>query len=261
MDNDLPCKEAALLAGHQGPVRAVRFNSDGNYCITCGSDKLVKLWNPHREGGKFLKTYSGHGYEVLDVVASGDSGRLASCSADRTVVLWDVSTGQVIRRYRGHIAKVNAVKFNQPDSTVIMSASYDATVRCWDTRSRSQDPIQIIDDAKDSIATLQVSQHEILTGSVDCKIRKYDIRMGSLVVDFLGEPVTCVAISQDSQCILSSTLDSTIRLLDKETGELLNEFKGHKNKDYKVDSCFTNTDTHIISGSEDVVALVLFCTN
>lgn len=104
MDKDLPCKEAALLTGHQGPVRAVRFNADGNYCVTCGSDKLVKLWNPHREGGKFLKTYSGHGYEVLDVVASSDSGRLASCSADRTVVLWDVTTGQVIRRYRGHIA-------------------------------------------------------------------------------------------------------------------------------------------------------------
>lgn len=28
-------------------------------------------------------------------------------------------------------------------------------------------------------------------------------------------------------------------------------FKGHKNQDYKVDSCFTNTDTHILSGSED----------
>ena len=28
-------------------------------------------------------------------------------------------------------------------------------------------------------------------------------------------------------------------------------FKGHKNSDYKVDSCFTHTDTHIVSGSED----------
>ncbi len=35
---------------------------DGNYCITCGSDKTLKLWNPTR--GLVLKTYSGHGYEV-----------------------------------------------------------------------------------------------------------------------------------------------------------------------------------------------------
>ena len=104
MDANLPCKEAGLLVGHQGPVRSVRFNSDGNYCMTCGSDKLVKLWNPHRHDGKLLKTYGGHGYEVLDVVASGDSSRIASCSVDRTIVLWDVTTGQVIRRYRGHIA-------------------------------------------------------------------------------------------------------------------------------------------------------------
>jgi len=48
--------------------------------------------------------------------------------------------------------------------------------------------------------------------------------MGSLVVDSLGEPVTSVAFSQDSQCVLVSTLDNTIRLMDKATGELLNEY-------------------------------------
>ena len=60
--------------------------------------------------------------------------------------------------------KVNCVKFNQPDSTVIISGSYDATVRCWDCRSRSLEPIQILDDAKDSVSSLAVSQHEILSG-------------------------------------------------------------------------------------------------
>lgn len=37
---------------------------DGNYCLTCGSDKSLKLWNPHK--GTALRTYQGHGYEVLD---------------------------------------------------------------------------------------------------------------------------------------------------------------------------------------------------
>ena len=100
MDLSLPCKETRNLVGHQGAVRAVRFNFDGNYCLTCGSDKLLKLWNPHKGG--LLKTYSGHGYEVLDAVGSSDNGRVASCGADKTVILWDVATGQIIRRFRGH---------------------------------------------------------------------------------------------------------------------------------------------------------------
>lgn len=102
MDLPLPCKETCQLKGHQGAVRAVRFNHDGNYCLTCGSDKLLKLWNPHK--AVLLKTYGGHGYEVLDAVGSSDNSRLASCGADKTVVQWDVATGQILRRFRGHTA-------------------------------------------------------------------------------------------------------------------------------------------------------------
>lgn len=249
MDLPLPCKETCQLKGHQGAVRAVRFNHDGNYCLTCGSDKLLKLWNPHK--AVLLKTYSGHGYEVLDAVGSSDNSRLASCGADKTVVQWDVATGQILRRFRGHTARVNCVKFNQPDSTVIISGSYDATIRCWDCRSRSAEPIQIIDDAKDSVSSLMVSQHEILSGSIDGKVRNYDIRMGQLHVDCIGHPVTSVSFTRDGQCVLASTLDDTIHLMDKDTGELLNEFTGHKNRDYKVDSCLSSSDAQVVSGSED----------
>ena len=29
----------------QGAVRAVRYNVEGDYILTCGSNKTVKLWN------------------------------------------------------------------------------------------------------------------------------------------------------------------------------------------------------------------------
>lgn len=37
---------------------------DGNYLLSCGSDKSLKLWSVKQ--GTVLKTYTGHGYEVLD---------------------------------------------------------------------------------------------------------------------------------------------------------------------------------------------------
>ncbi|XP_006003723.1 WD repeat domain-containing protein 83 [Latimeria chalumnae] len=245
---ELPSKVIRILECKQGAVRAVRFNADGNYCLTGGSDKSVKLWNPYK--GTFLKTYSGHGYEVLDVTGSFDNSQLCSCSADKTVILWDVASGQVVRKFRGHAGKVNCIQFNE-ESTVIISGSIDSSIRCWDCRSRKPDAIQVLNEAKDGVSSVKVSDHEILSGSVDGQVRRYDLRMGELFADYVGSPITSVCFSKDGQCTLSSSLDSTLRLLDKETGELLGEYKGHKNKEYKLDCCLNEKDTHVLSCSED----------
>ncbi|XP_077460734.1 WD repeat domain-containing protein 83 [Stigmatopora argus] len=232
----------------QGPVRAVRFNADGQYLLTCGADKSLKLWSGSR--GTLLKTYAGHGYEVLDADGSFDNSNICTGSSDKTVILWDVATGQVARKLRGHAAKVNCVQFNE-EASVILSGSLDGTVRCWDTRSRKNEPIQVLDEARDSVSSLKVSKHELLTGSVDGRVRRYDLRMGQLYVDFLNSPITCVCFSQDGQCTLSSSLDSTVRLLDKSTGEMLGEYTGHKMKGYKLECCLSSKDTHVLSCSED----------
>ncbi|KAK2513722.1 hypothetical protein Q9966_016045 [Columba livia] len=130
---ELPRRRLRTLECGQGAVRAVRFNADGNYCLTCGADKTLKLWNPRT--GVALKSYQGHGYEVLDAAGSPDNSALCSGSADRTVALWDVATGRVLRKFRGHAGKVNCVRFNE-EATVIVSGSDDGSVRCWDGRSR-----------------------------------------------------------------------------------------------------------------------------
>lgn len=57
---------------------------------------------------------------------------------------------------------------------------------CWDVRSRSQNAIQTLQEAKDCITSVQVTDHEILTGSVDCSVRRYDLRNGSCQADFVG---------------------------------------------------------------------------
>ncbi|XP_022184727.2 WD repeat domain-containing protein 83 [Nilaparvata lugens] len=209
----------------QGAVRAVRFNVDGAYCITCGGDKKLKLWNPHTS--LLLKTYGGHGSDVLDACGSCDSSFILSGGSDKTVIVWDVSTGQPIRRLRGHASRVTCVRYNE-ESTVAFSGSHDNTVMCWDIKSRSNEPIQVLREAKDSITYMQVTNEEILTSSLDCSVRFYDIRKGQITEDFVGEPVTCVNFTRDGQCILVSATDSVIRLFDKTSGELLNEYSGHK---------------------------------
>ena len=64
--------------------------------------------------------------------------------------------------------------------------SYDSTVRLWDMKSQSGKPLMTLSDARDSISTLCVSDYEILVGSIDGRVRNYDIRMGTLRVDVIG---------------------------------------------------------------------------
>uniref|UniRef100_A0A914X4Z1 WD repeat domain-containing protein 83 n=1 Tax=Plectus sambesii TaxID=2011161 RepID=A0A914X4Z1_9BILA len=247
MEN-VPTTLVKTIKCNQGAVRAVRFNVDGNYCLTCGSDKTVKLWNPYR--GAPLKTYQGHGYEVLDACGSSDNSLIASGGLDKQLCVFDVETGKTYRKWRPHAARINAVAFNE-ESTVALSGSLDGTVRCYDMRTRGGEPIQTLDEARDSVTSLSVSDHEILAGSADCNVRRYDLRDGQMYMDFVGKSVTSVNFTKDGQCVLVSSMDGNVRLLDKSGGELLAEFTGHKNNDYKIDSCLLSTDAQVVSGSED----------
>ncbi|XP_026748030.1 WD repeat domain-containing protein 83 isoform X1 [Trichoplusia ni] len=234
----------------QQVIRAVRFNVDGTYCLTCGADKKIKLWNPQRQ--LLLKTYGGHANEVLDAAGSCDSSQIISCSSDKSVILWDVTTGQPLRRYRGHASSVTCIKFNE-ESTMAVSGSVDNTVAFWDVMSRRQEPVQVLKDAKDTITSIQVTDHEVLTTSVDCHVRLYDLRMGKMTSDFIGHIVTFGSLTRDGQCYILSCADSTVKLFDKDSGEILNTFTGHESKDYLLENAVNEKDSHIICGSATVI--------
>ena len=69
-----------------------------------------------------------------------------------------------------------------------------------------------------------MSAHEILAGSIDGKVRRYDLRTGHMFTEIVGSAVTCTRFSKDGQCLLVSSHDNAVRLLDKESGELLSEY-------------------------------------
>lgn len=246
----------------QGAVRAVRYNGiyitfftlsfkvfylvDGSYCLTCGSDKKIKLWNP--KTGLLLKSYGGHADEVTDAAGSCDSCHIVSASLDKSIIYWDVSTGQPLRRLRCHAGGVKCVRFNE-DSSIAISGSRDNTVMCWDIRTRKLEPIQIMKDASDCITSVITNDRKIITSSLDGCVRHYDIRAGELICDKVGEPITYIVQTKDEQCILAACLDGVVRLLDNDNGSLLSEYKGHITDDYHVECGILSNDAHIISGS------------
>jgi len=144
-----------------------------------------------------------------------DNARFASCGGDRQPFLWDVATGRIIRKFKGHDKEVNCIRFNE-ENTVLVTGSYDKSVKVWDCKSNSQEAIQIMNEAKDSVTSVCLSSYEIITGSVDGKVRNYDIRAGALRTDTITHPVTCVNITHDTNCILASCLDNCVRSFNRQ---------------------------------------------
>lgn len=238
---------------NQGAVRSVRYNVDGCYALSCGSDKKVKLWNP--DTGLLLKTYGGHADEVTDVAGSCDSCHIVTASLDKSIIYWDVATGQQLRRLRVHAGGVKCVRFNE-DSSVAFSGSRDNTVMCWDIRTRKLEPVQTMKEAKDCITSIVVDDHKVIASSLDGCIRYYDIRSGEMVCDDLGVAVTYMVQTKKSNCIVAACQDGTVRLLDNNDGTLLSEYENENPEQYQIECGIMANDLHIVSGSSKGHAIV-----
>ena len=74
---------------------------------------------------------------VLGVCFDKTGKKLASCSADQTIMVWDATTGEPIGSpLAGHTGSVTQVEFIDADTVV--SSSDDGTTRAWDVATGTQ---------------------------------------------------------------------------------------------------------------------------
>ena len=67
---------------------------------------------------------------MTSVAFSQDGSRVVSGSKEKTVRIWNLTTGVVEAELMGHTDQVTSVAFSQ-DGSQVVSGSYDKTVRIW----------------------------------------------------------------------------------------------------------------------------------
>ncbi len=123
---------ARNLTGHGGPVRGVAITPDGARALTASFDYAAMLWDLTARPPEALHRLIGHDGPVNDAAFVG-TGRALTGSDDATLALWDLATGQMLRRLKGHEAKVVDLAVS-PDAKLAASASWDRTIGVWRLR-------------------------------------------------------------------------------------------------------------------------------
>ncbi|KAI4126990.1 MAG: hypothetical protein LQ338_003445 [Usnochroma carphineum] len=243
------CEEIRTLRGHESGIRCLQF--DDTKLISGSIDRSLKIWNWRT--GQCLSTYTGHSGGVIGL--HFDSALLASASMDKTIKIWNFEDKSTFI-LRGHTDWVNAVKLDSPSRTVV-SASDDFTVKMWDL------------DTKQCIRTFEghVGQvQQVLLMPTEFEFKEIDDHDGaSSTASASSQAVAsqdtydpprheCFGsgfVSNDRQLppryMLTSALDSTIRLWDTASGRCLHTYFGHLEGVWALAA-----DTlRIVSGAED----------
>jgi WD40 repeat protein len=123
-------------------IADLQFDSTGRL-LACGLGSRVTFLVPVErdftvaivslESRGVIHMLRGHHGIVTSVSFSADGRRVASASWDKSVKIWDTSTGEETLTLRGHAAPVDAVAFSS-DGRRIYSADWDGIVKIWEAR-------------------------------------------------------------------------------------------------------------------------------
>ena len=72
----------------------------------------------------------GHSGDVRDITFSKDGQRLVSGGLDSQIILWDMGTGNILRRFSAHTGGIEQIQFS-PDETLLLSGSLSGNNSLW----------------------------------------------------------------------------------------------------------------------------------
>ncbi|MGD1857501.1 MAG: protein kinase [Leptolyngbyaceae cyanobacterium] len=176
------------------------------------------------------RTLPDHSGSINDLLLFANGLRLVSAGADKTIRIWDLTSGQLLQTWNNQTSYVNTVLLS-PDDTRLYSGNADGNLQgwtmasgdlLWQQPSAHNGPINTVGRTPDG--------QRLVSGGADGAIHIWEASTGDAVRSLATEQgaINSLVVTSDGQYIISGGSDRTIKVWHIATGQLENTLEGHE---------------------------------
>ncbi|XP_053728173.1 striatin-4 [Synchiropus splendidus] len=261
---------------HSGAVLSLTMGEDGDSCYSGGLDGTVRCWkmpdlnvDPYDNYDPDIESsvLAGHEDSVWGLTYSPVHHRLASCSADGTVRIWDPQNSSpclsVFNKEREHgtptsVAFVASdpnqvvVSFDVGD-TLLYDLNTEQSIIALETQTKDGSELinRVVSHPSEAIS---VTAHENRT------IRFLDNKTGKVVHSMVAhlDAVTCLTTDPKGTYLISGSHDCSVRLWMLDNRTCVQEITAHRKKHDEAihDVAFHSSQPFIASAGADALAKI-----
>ena len=206
------------ITAHKRGIRAVAFDRHGRVLATGSDDGIVNLWEVG--SWRLLKSlYKSPDISACYTLAFSPAQDVLACGGDRSVILIDITSGEIRHRLRGEDASTEITFQVVFDPTGVMVAAVYALsdqVRLWDASDGSLLATLTGHKGMPTTAAFAPDGRLLATSGHDGAIKIWDPHSSELVRTLEGHAGTVRSVSflADGRLLASKGRDGAVRLWD-----------------------------------------------
>lgn len=241
------------------------YRSDSEYLEekNCNLNKKIFIQNNPKKKLLFMQhhkqtkicdkkqNFQGHSGPIWCLDRSGNI--LFTGSYDKTIKLWEVSSGICLNTFRAHTSWVSSINYSKHFNT-LLSASWDTTIKLWKISDfEISNNLILQNEGGNYIYCVKenLSEGEIFAGTEFKKVDLWDVNKNEKKCSFQGhaERINNIKYSKEKNILFSAGEDKSIRLWDPRLHDCQIIFLGHKRGITQVEFDYLNN--RVISASMD----------
>lgn len=230
---------------HSSGVTACEFAKRGNVLFTSSLDGSVRAWDLIRY--RNFRTFTAPTRLSFSSLAVDPSGEVVCAGSLDSfhIHIWSVQTGQLLDQLSGHEGPVASMAF-APSGDILVSGSWDHTVRLWSIFGRTQtsEPLHLQadvlhiafrpDSKQVAVSTLdgQLTFWSVSEATQEAGVDgRRDISGGRKLTDQRmaanasgSKAFNCIAYSTDGTCVIAGGNSKYVCLYDVQSATLVKKF-------------------------------------